>query len=340
MKNIYPALLFVAILIMGCKKEDTQLPTVNFTTTSTDFLVEKGKSFGVQYEISDDIGITSHKMEVVDGNNNVILSKDLEAKSGSFTATIDIEEDVQDPLIIKISAGDEAGNVGTGTLSLRLQGLDIRFRLIYDGEPVNYFDPVEYPTGDSILFSKVSFYLSNVKLDDKIVKEVDYVNLQKSATDSEDMDYYLYNSIHTAAGGYDRLSFDIGLPSELNAMKPADFDSKSPLARPDEYWNSWESYIFAKIEGRIDLDDETEGYEQPVLIHMGSDESLMKFEFDKSGNIGPERGIVTIDIDLEKVFDDNGDVYDIATTPTTHSLENLPQILIIRENMEKALSIN
>lgn len=338
------AYLLVFVLVWGCKKDDTTLPVINITTdlstlsiVPSDATQGTQKSFTIDYTISDDSAIKAHKIDFLNGDNTLIETFTMANNTGSFSQKFNVPYEPVAPLIINITVEDESGNIGSTSAVLPIQGIDMVMNLLYGGEKLEYFKPVVYPTGDSILFTRVSFYISDLTFDDKKVKNIDFWNLEKAASDTSSIEGFIYE-INAPTGNYNKINFNLGVPAEMNAMQPADFTSGSPLAKPDEYWNAWNSYIFTKIEGRIDLDDNPD-FEQPVLLHFGSDESLMTFSFDKNFEVTNPRGIIEFDLDLKKVFEQDGKIYDIASTPTTHSLEQIPQIIELKNNMEKAITI-
>ena len=114
---------------------------------------------------------------------------------------------------------------------------------------------------------------------------------------------------------------------------PADHPSGNPLANSGEYWLAWNSYIFFKIEGYIDLDGDDEP-ETGVALHLGSDEVMRAF--DLQNNTGTND--VMIQIDLNKIFGTNP-VYDIVANPQIHSLSQLPAILELAQNLGTAVEI-
>lgn len=74
--------------------------------------------------------------------------------------------------------------------------------------------------------------------------------------------------------------------------------------------------------------------ETPFALHLGADEAFRKISFAKP-IIVTEGNVTNVDImlDIQKFF--NGKkLYDIKTTQQIHSLEQMPLILQLTDNLE------
>lgn len=217
--------------------------------------------------------------------------------------------------------------------------LTINFKLEYDGEPLVMFDEYNYPDGKTMNFTRFSFYISELNMikdgTSSEVKDVDYIDLTMYNIDKEasekGFDYIIRDLENIDFNG---LSFNIGLTPAMNSTVPADYDSSSPLSLTSEYWLNWESYIFAKIEGNIDLDGDG-SLETGVALHLGSDPILRNVQFD---NMDGDSN-VDILIDLKDVFD-SGSIYDIETTPRIHSLSQIDQATELIDNLAQSIKLN
>ena len=88
-------------------------------------------------------------------------------------------------------------------------------------------------------------------------------------------------------------------PSE-NAKKPQDFPAGHPFNKELEYWAGWKSYIFNKIEGQGDGNNDG----QPdifLIYHCGSDKVYREYAFDKNITVDGS-GKATVIFDLKKLF--------------------------------------
>ena len=218
------------------------------------------------------------------------------------------------------------------------QDLTINFKLTYDGEPLVLFTDYEYPSGKTINFTRVSFYLSEVELVSAGTAteliDVDYIDLTMSNIDEsssrEGYDYVLRNMGEL---NYDGIRFNIGLTPEMNSTLPSQYDSSHPLALTSEYWVGWMSYIFAKIEGNMDFDNDG-SLEQGIALHLGADAALRNIEISNLNN----QENIDITIDLKDVFEQES-IYDIEGTPRIHSLSHVNQTNELMDNLVRSIRV-
>lgn len=241
--------------------------------------------------------------------------------------------------MIMISCGDDEIGVDGD--------LKVNFKAVYDGEPVVLLDEYTYPDGRKINFTRLSFYLSSMQLiADNGPTELDdiaYVNMSSNLgnkTDSEAGTNYTISGL--TEGDYSRFGFSFGLPATINATTPADYPADSPLAKTAEYWGGWQSYIFVKVEGNADLDnngtlDNLEG----ISLHIGSDETYRPILVDKALKINDDNTEeISLTIDLKDLFIQDGEVYDIVETPQIHSLSQTVKAIQLSQNLGKSLTLN
>ena len=160
---------------------------------------------------------------------------------------------------------DPVGTTDTGSLTLAFRGTvgseDLRLeREAYEATGVEGF-----------VVTRLSFFLSDVQLVRQIegqslktlVDEVAYVEL-----DDEGRAQVSFDGV--PVGDYTGLEFTVGLNAEQDATTPAEYSAPHPLARDDEYWEDWGSYIFLKVEGKSDtLADDVERFDAPIVYHVG-----------------------------------------------------------------------
>ncbi len=117
-----------------------------------------------------------------------------------------------------------------------------------------------------------------------------------------------------------------------NAKVPADFSSDNVLSNAAEYWAGWKSYVFAKVEGFIDLDgdgDEETGF----ALHLGGDDAYRAVSISDKMALDESSTKLYIDIQLERLFMNNGVMYDIAANPQIHSPEQNPIVIVLSDNL-------
>ncbi|MEL6389422.1 MAG: MbnP family protein [Bacteroidota bacterium] len=218
------------------------------------------------------------------------------------------------------------------------QDISLNFSLTYDGEPLVMTQDYTYPDGKLIRFNRVSFFLSDIELeaDGKTIplSEVQMVNLTRSHLDEASAREGLTIDLgEVEATNVTGMSFDLGLQDSQNAQSPDAYPTDSPLANSAEYWVGWQSYIYYKIEGFVDMDGDNEP-EETVALHIGSNPVRREIVVDELGGSGQ----VQMVIDLKDVFDNNG-IFDLEASPRIHHLGQLEQAGVIADNLANALRV-
>ena len=148
----------------------------------------------------------------------------------------------------------------------------------------DYFDEM------SLRFQLFQFYISDVTLispehGEVMVKDVDLVTF-KDIFDQSDSQRGIQIPLGEApAGEYTSIRFGIGVNSQLNATQPADYDLGHPLTTGN-YWSWAAGYVFFKIEGNADLDDNG-NYSEKLTFHIGRDNYYREVAFDKNFMVVP-----------------------------------------------------
>ena len=216
--------------------------------------------------------------------------------------------------------------------------LEIVIKLTYQGEPLVMFDKHEYPSGEDFFVDRVSLFLSDIKLDDDQISEVLFKNL---TPDHQTLDAAQQGSVISFSdllvSSFQELSFDIGVPVELNAMKPLDFERGHPLFQLNDYWDGWNSYVFFKIEGKFDKDQDgsvTEG----IALHVGADETLRSVSLVIPIDIKVDQTTtVTLELDLYEYFTQGGSTYDLAAVSQIHNLSQLPVANELADRLQQTI---
>ena len=215
--------------------------------------------------------------------------------------------------------------------------VSLNIKLRYDDQALVMGANYTYPDGKAITFTRVSFFISDLSLngsESESILDAAFINPtiqhQSEAGATEGLTFPIGKTTVTSPNN---LTFNLGLTPDQNATVPADYASGETLARPGEYWIAWKSYVFAKIEGFIDMDGNGEP-ETGISLHMGSDEARRLISL--SGNVN--RAIIPIEIDIRKVFGTT-DIYDIEGDPQIHSLSQLPQTNFLVDNLKSSFEI-
>jgi hypothetical protein len=231
-----------------------------------------------------------------------------------------------------------AGVIMLGACSSDQKDVTINFKLQYDGAPFVFFQDYNYPDGKVFNLTRLSFYISDIDLSDgntieSFVRPI-YVDLTNShATNASAQNGYDLVLEDTELSNITNLNFNIGISPVLNSTTPNDYTSDNDLSRSAEYWMSWNSYIFAKIEGNVDLDGD-QVKESGVALHLGSDAALRRVNFDGFNSSGD----IDVIIDVKDIFQNQSAVFDIENTTRIHNLSQIDKINVLMDNLVNAIS--
>lgn len=221
--------------------------------------------------------------------------------------------------------------------------VELKFTLTYEDTPLVSFNEVNYPLGYKVFFTKYSLYLSDIMLTspegDHELSQVEFLDLLTGVEDensAKEGKTLVYQNVPVRT--YNGLSFNIGVPSDVNATEPAAYSVDNPLSNNGEYWVGWTSYIFHKIEGKVDADgDDTP--EAGLALHLGSDQAFRNVHVNVPISIDKERETISINFDLADNLNIDGSYFDILATPQIHHLGVLPKALPILDSTVENISI-
>jgi hypothetical protein len=222
--------------------------------------------------------------------------------------------------------------------------LDVNFKLEFDDTPLVGFATQVYPEGYNVFFTKYSLFMHNVTLTspegDHILSNVEWIDLLNNVTSEADA---LAGKSLSFSGvprrAYTGLSFDIGVPSDINLTTPADYQSSSALSNNGEYWIGWTSYIFHKIEGMMDTDGDGEP-DKGIALHIGSDDAFRSISIDLPLEINDAQEQLSVTFDLMDILNIDDQFYDFQETPQVHHLGVLPKVLPILDNLKAGLEVS
>lgn len=216
--------------------------------------------------------------------------------------------------------------------------ISLNFKLSYQDSPLVMLEEYTFPSGELIKFTRFSFYISNLAVtSDNLSSEktdVDLINLTSSHSSVEGAQKgfsYQISDVPDKAG--QTIDMLLGVSSELNKSVPSDYTGDHPLANSGEYWIAWDSYIFFKIEGIVDLDGDGET-ETNVALHIGSDEASRQVSLAID-----DSNIIDINIDVNSIFQNGSTVFNIVETPQIHSLSQIDQANFLMDNFLKQLNL-
>nr|MBS0037367.1 hypothetical protein [Saprospiraceae bacterium] len=242
-----------------------------------------------------------------------------------------------------ISCGDDDDNgadaVGT---------LEIFFEPVYgdSGDLINRTSNFDYPDGHEIRIVVSELFLGDLKVgtgsEEFILSDIEYIDLSDPVLDqSSGLTDKFIAFDNVPAGAYNFLEFGIGVPPALNAMNPSDFGSTNPLSQSSLYWDAWDSYIFSKLEGRMDLAGDG-SFSHLFAYHSGGDEVyriLQAQNFPVEIRSG-ETTRIKLTIDHNKLLVRGADDYmDIENKPAAHSTGHLDIMNYLADNYGSAFTL-
>lgn len=216
--------------------------------------------------------------------------------------------------------------------------LTLHFIPTHDGLPLQTLQDVDIIDGIPLQFRLMTMLVSDIELlglpANKLLKDVELVDMSfEDAADAIKGYTLLFENI--PAKEYNGLRFGIGVPADLNAMTPSDFPSSNPLSLTGYYWHAWESYIFMKIEGRIDTIAPVD-YETSFAFHTGSNELYSILESNIPLLIEDGKNLdLYIAFDYPKLLEG----IDIVANPQNHNPQDTVQINRIVNNLQNAVSL-
>ena len=239
-------------------------------------------------------------------------------------------------LLSLMSCSEERDLSGFGTLQIVINAS-------YGGVPLFLGNSYDYFGNGSVKFTKAEFFLSQLTAIGEssavVFKDVDYVSiLAHNLTLQDALDGLTLNYL-VPGGFYKGISFNIGVTPAQNKTKPVDYSPSSPLGEGTHYWAGWNSYIFSKIEGVLDTGG-AKTYDLGFAIHTGTDECLATLTVTKNFTISEEQTTgLGLDLDVRRVFQDNGQFFNLANSPLNHNPANIGVLKLFAASLAQAIQI-
>ncbi len=227
--------------------------------------------------------------------------------------------------------------------------LTINFKANFNGNPLLVYTDYETPDADKIQIHVLNFFLSHleiIKKNDEILrlKDITFVNFNGN-TDIDKANAGINLKFEgLEIGDFKGIRFGIGVEPVQNAKEPGDYPTDPYLGDGGNYWTSWNSYIFSRIEGRLDTSAISTGGDISFLYHTGVDGTYQQRSFNKNFSVAAsENTTIQFNLDVKDVLYRNGGKIDIPSNNVSHSgavgteaYELVKQVII---NMADALSI-
>ena len=107
------------------------------------------------------------------------------------------------------------------------------------------------------------------------------------------------------------------------------------MADGGNYWDSWQSYIFAKLEGKIDKDGDGV-FETGITLHTGGNEAFTPLKYTKSF---PIKDATTTKVAFELNVNELIKNIDLTTVNSTHQVGSSAVMKVMMGNFPTALTI-
>lgn len=211
--------------------------------------------------------------------------------------------------------------------------LTLHFDINWKNVPLVLNKKYTYDNGKQFFFSRFNYFITDVKLISDTgstkVLDVAFLDFTNLDTDQEAADGIEVTLKNLPKGNFTGISLGLGVSKSFNKTKPANYTSDSPLSKTSEYWDAWNSYIFCKVEGKMD----TAGnniYDRAFAYHMGSDAVFRTRTQTIPVAIGNSTTtpLIKVHTDLSKLL--NG--IDLSFDDGTHQLGDIQLSTIIMDN--------
>ena len=215
----------------------------------------------------------------------------------------------------------------------------LTFRATYDGEQMEKYK--NYTFGDKvILFDKFNTFLSDITLvgasGEVKLADIEWVNFTPDLTPN-DKSVEVSFKYSVPDGNYTGIKLGYGVKADLNAKNPSDFPSDHPLYVESEYWSGWQSYIFTKVQGEVDLNGDNVT-ETNLFYHCGSD-PVYQVATTNGAIAVAGTGALVVEFDLKKLFTFDGQLLDLTVTTnqtTSHDASNIALGQKVMSNFKNA----
>jgi hypothetical protein len=218
---------------------------------------------------------------------------------------------------VLLFAACKDGNDTSGVTGVELK---TEFRAQYNGEHFIKYKAYNY-NNYPLKLSRFTLFLSDITLlkgsEAVKISDIEYLDFTPDDASSDTSVLVPISFKNVPEGEYTGIRMGYGVAPAYNAKNPADFPPASPLYNDNEYWLGWKSYIFAKIEGTGDANNN--GQDDHFLIyHCGGDGVYKQFTFNQPIQVRDGGQILKVDFDLLKLFImDDGRYYNLVTNPAT-----------------------
>lgn len=201
-----------------------------------------------------------------------------------------------------------------------------------------------YNDNVDVQLDQFSFYISNLVLlkevnvssDETEIKEIvllDFGQMKSLADAAEGLTVVTHS---LPIGEYQGIKFGIGVSSDLNRTKPAEYSVEHPLSQHGLYESEHNSYIFSELTGIVDPDkdgifDSSFGYRAATDDLFREEIFVSKFTLFENSTYD-----LKLNIDIKRLLGTEGNLIDLINNPSDSDF-NISRI--ISDNFSAAISI-
>ncbi len=216
--------------------------------------------------------------------------------------------------------------------------LEMTFKALYANRPLIINNIYDY-NGKKIRFEKLQFFIAydGPSLETAVGDNTPKTALIKltNLTDSVSAVEGVTVDIPLASRNWSSINLGTGIPKTLNAKLPKDFSFPDGMSDSGNYWDSWQSYIFAKLEGKIDKDGDGL-FETGITLHTGGNEVFTPLKYTKIFLIKDATTTkVTFELNLNELVKN----IDLTTVNSTHQVGSSAVMKVMMGNFPTALTI-
>jgi hypothetical protein len=206
--------------------------------------------------------------------------------------------------------------------------MTLNFSPYFNGSELGIAERFVNVHGYPVEVTDLTFYVSNIQVHDGDVitdlSEIEIINVRNAETTLTFM---------LPIGNYDAVSFDLGVPQDLNGTANPDFltsvyDPTHPLSESNGMYWIWQTgYRFCKFEGRYDTVSTTApSLPLTFALHSGRDTLFRTLDPFPVAMTAGDGAVYDLDfaVDIDKVFLNGSDSLNLKYENSFHgSLSNL-----------------
>lgn len=192
--------------------------------------------------------------------------------------------------------------------------------------------------GDSLRFSKLKLYLSEIKLikasgEKVLIKDIAYFNMTQ-----DDPILLTTTSSKFSGGDFTGICFNFGITETQNNTTPSSVNCPNPLCSDnDMYWGQTLKYTYVKLEGNVKLSGSN--LFDVFIYHVGLFENFRTICLQKPLSFSDNaNNQLNINLDVKTVFDGD-DTFNMATDNVTQTTDNYPLATRFANNITTAFSL-